>query len=233
VTVDTAPVAYLQRHLGGSRFFTLGPFAPNYGSYYALASLNVNDLPIPSAFQHYVSARLDRVVDPTVFVGNFGGGRSWFEPSPETELERNLAGYRAAGVKFVLTPPGQALPQSPGGFTLVFRSPSTWIYSLAGSQPYFTASAGCTVSARGSTGARVSCASPATLVRRETNLPGWTATVDGHAVPIRHVDGAFQAVSVPAGAHTIGFGYEPPYILWGVIALVLGCGWVVLGRRVV
>ena len=233
IQLDLSPVAYLKRHLGGSRFFTLGPLAPNYGSYFGLQSLNVNDLPIPTTFEHYVHARLDRVVDPTVFVGNYGGLRPAFAPSPEQELVRNLDGYRAAGVKYVLTPAGQRLPQSPRGFTLVFRSPSTWIYRLAGTEPYITTTGGCRVTASSSSSARVSCTTPATLVRRETNLPGWTATVDGRAVPIRGVDGAFQAISVPAGAHTIGFGYKPPYILWGVIALVLGCGWVVLGRRVV
>jgi Bacterial membrane protein YfhO len=233
VTVDTAPVAYLQRHLGSSRFFTLGPLAPNYGSYFGVGSLNINDLPIPSPFQHYVNARLDQVVDPTVFVGDYGGGRSWLRPSPEQELERNLAGYRAVGVKYVLTPAGQSLPRSGGAFKLVFRSPSTWIYALSGSEPYFTASPGCGVSAGGRASARVSCVSPSTLVRRETYLPGWSATVDGHAVPIRSTGGLFQAIPVPAGVHEVSFGYAPPYIVWGVIALVLGCGWLVLGRKLV
>ncbi len=233
VTVDTAPVAYLQRHLGSSRFFTLGPLAPNYGSYFGVGSLNINDLPIPSRFQRYVNARLDRVVDPTVFVGNFGGGRSWFGPSPEQELERNLAGYRAASVRYVLTPAGQTLPESQDGFMLVLRTPSTWIYTLSGSDPYFTASAGCAVSASGRTSARVSCSSPGTLIRRETNLPGWSATIDGRGVPIRTTGGLFQAIGMPAGAHTVNFGYEPPYILWSVVGLLLGCGWLLVGRRLI
>ena len=37
VQTDLRPVAFLQRHLGSSRFFTLGPFAPNYGSYFGTA----------------------------------------------------------------------------------------------------------------------------------------------------------------------------------------------------
>jgi hypothetical protein len=97
VRTDLAPVAFLQRHLGQSRFFTLGPLKPNYGSYFGIGSLNINDVPVPSPFADYVRARLDQVVDPTVFVGNLGGGRSPFAPSPRQELLRNLAGYRAAG----------------------------------------------------------------------------------------------------------------------------------------
>jgi hypothetical protein len=233
VPVDTAPVAYLRSHLGNSRLFTLGPLAPNYGSYFGVASLNINDLPIPSAFGRYIHARLDQVVDPTVFVGNYGG-QSFYAPSPVRELERNLAGYRAAGVKYVLTRAGHPLPQRPGAFRLVFRSPSTWIYELSGSEPYFTASAaGCTIGARGRTSARVSCTGPATLVRRETDLPGWRATVDGRRVAIGNSSGLFQAVRVPAGTHTVSFSYLPPYIVWGLVGLVLGCGVVALGRRVV
>jgi Bacterial membrane protein YfhO len=230
VTVDTAPVRYLRRHLGSSRFFTLGPVQPNYGSYFGVASLNINDLPIPSVFERYVRARLDQVVDPTVFVGNYGGGRSFLNPSPQLELERNLAGYRASGVSYVLTPAGQALPQSAATFTLVFRSPSTWIYALAGSEPYLTlADRSCRIAPRGRSSAHIACPTATTLVRRETDLPGWTATLDGHPVAIRGADGVFQAISVPAGPHEVRFSYAPPYIVWGLTGLVLGCGWLVLG----
>jgi hypothetical protein len=232
VQLDLSPAAYLQRHLGSSRFFTLGPLAPNYGSYFGLRSLNINDLPIPSAFQEYVHARLDQVVDPTVFVGNTGGGRPFLAVSPEQELERNLAGYRAAGVKYVLTPAGQALPQRPGGFTLVFRSPSTRIYRLAGTKPYFTTTgAACFVSPAGTSAARVRCPAPATLVRRETDLPGWSAAVDGRSVGVHSSDGLFQAIHIPAGTHQVRFSYLPPNIGLGLLGLIGGCAWLVLGPR--
>ena len=59
-----------------------------------------------------------------------------------------LAGYRAAGVAYVLTPRGQALPASPA-YKLVFRSPSARIYRVAGAAPYFTATnPGCRVTPR-------------------------------------------------------------------------------------
>jgi hypothetical protein len=112
---DLAPVAFLQQHLGPSRFFTLGPLQPNYGSYWGIGSLNINDVPVPSVFADYVHKHLDPVVDPTVFVGNYGGGRSLFEPSPMQELLKNLAAYRAAGVAYVLVPRGRPSPE-PGNF---------------------------------------------------------------------------------------------------------------------
>jgi hypothetical protein len=231
IQLDLSPVGYLKRHLGGSRFFTLGPLAPNYGSYFGLESLNINDLPIPSTLEHYVHARLDQVVDPTVFVGNYGGLRPVFAASPEQELERNLAGYRAAGVKYVLTPAGQALPQSPRGFTLVFRSPSTWIYRLAGAEPYITTTGGCRVTASDSSSARVSCPASAVLIRRETDLPGWSATVDGRGAGIHRNGGLFQSIRVPAGTHQVRFSYLPPNIGWGLLGLIGGCAWLVLGPR--
>jgi hypothetical protein len=232
VIVDTAPVAYLQRHLGSSRFFTLGPVAPNYGSYFGIGSLNINDLPIPNAFGSYVHTRLDQVVDPTVFVGNYGGGRPFFAPSPQQELERNLDGYREAGVKYVLTPSRQPLPQRSGSFTLVFRSPSTRIYELGGWKPYFTvAGNGCRSHPAGRSSVRTSCATATTLVRRETDLPGWSATIDGRPASIRRADGLFQAIRVPAGSHEVRFSYAPPYIVWGLVGLLLGCGWLVVGPR--
>ena len=230
VTVDGAPAAFLERHLGNSRFFTLGPLQPNYGSYYGISSLNINDIPIPSSVSTYIHDHLDRYVNPTVFVGNYGGGRPLFAPSPAKELVANLAGYRAAGVAYVLAPAGQRLPQSPGTFTLVARTPTTWIYHLAGAAPYFSAG-GCTAHSAGRDSVTVTCTHPSTLIRRETYLPGWSATVGGNAAPVHAFDGLFQAVSVPTGTHTVSFSYAPPFIVWGAIAFAAGV--IALGISVV
>jgi hypothetical protein len=227
IQTDLTPVAFLQRNLGLSRAVTLGPLQPNYGSYFGIGLLNVIDVPIPSAFSRYVHTRLDQAVDPTVFSGNLGG-RPFGSPTPQQELLRNLAGYRAAGVKYVLTPAGQQLP-SPN-FTLVDRGPSTWIYRLAGSAPYFTASdPRCTVTPEGRTAVRVACPGPAQLVRRETDLPGWSAEVDGRAVPVARADGLFQTVAVGQGSHRVTYSYAPPNVGWGAIAFIAGLVLLVLG----
>ena len=65
-TVDLAPVTYLRQHLGEGRFFTLGPISPDYGSYFGLASIAVDDFP-PKAYAAYVRTRLDPVVAFTGF----------------------------------------------------------------------------------------------------------------------------------------------------------------------
>jgi hypothetical protein len=221
VTIDQRPVAYLRRHLGDARFFTLGPIQPNYSSYFALASLDINDFP-PQAYANYVHARLDPVVNPTLFIGTFGGWRPVGQPGPERELMRHLSGYRAAGVRYVLSPTGYPLPQSSRTFRLVFRSSTTLIYRLAGAQSYFTAP-GCRISSSSRQSALVSCPRPATLVRRETWLQGWSAQLDGHPIAIRRIGGLFQAVSMPAGEHRISFSFAPPGIDWALLGLLGAC----------
>ncbi len=225
VTIDRAPVAFLQQHLGLQRFFTLGPLQPNYGAYWGVASLNVNDVPVPSSFVGYVHRRLDPVVNPWVFNGSYGGGRPPSAPSPLAELLANVAGYRAAGVSFVLAPPRLTVPFKP-----VFRSATTSIYRLPGAAPYFSAD-GCAVSASTRTAATVSCRAPTLLVRRETDLPGWSAAVDGRTVRVGRVDGLFQAVAVPAGSHRVRFSYSPPGLAWGACAFIVGLAWLVWPLR--
>jgi hypothetical protein len=219
VQLDLAPVRYLQRHLGYERFFTLGPVQPNYGSYFGISELNINELPVPQSFADYVHRRLDHVVDPTVLVGNFGGNRPATAPSPTQELVENLDGYRAAGVAYVLAPMGQVRPGP--AFTMVLRSPTTWVYRLAGTAPFFDAPR-CTVEAASRTTARVSCPAPTRLVRRETDYPGWSARIDGSVTPIRRVDGLFQAITVPAGSHRVTFAYAPSHIEWAYAAFAVG-----------
>ncbi len=218
VTIDAAPVAYLQRHLGSARFFTLGPVQPNYGSYFGISSLNVNDVPVPTAFAGYVASRLDQAVEPDVFVGDLGGGRPSSAPSPEAELLRNLDAYRAAGVAYVVTPPGRKLSAS---FTLVLRSPTAWIYHLARPAPLVSAP-GCAV-ASSAGAARLTCARRTLLVRRETALSGWHATLDGHPARLQTVDGLFQALPVGPGSHRVTFSYSPPHLDWAIAAFILGC----------
>jgi hypothetical protein len=183
--------------------------------------VNSNDNPTPGIFAHYVNAELDPYVSPSIFVGTYGGDRSRLVPSPTQELVGHLAGYRAAAVSYVLTPPGQLLPQSPSGLTLVARTASAWIYRLAGSAPFFDAP-GCRVKSEGWNSATVSCPTAARLVRRETDLPGWSATESGRRTPIARTAGLFQSVQVGAGTHRVRFSYSPPGILWGGLGVVAG-----------
>jgi hypothetical protein len=222
VTIDTAPAAFLQRHIGLSRFATLGPLQPNYGSYFGVRSVNTDDALLPKIFGTYVNEHLDPAISPLIFTGTLPGAPP--AATGKQELLTNLNGYRAASVRYVLAPEGLELPLGPNAFTIVFRSPTTLIYRLAGTSPYFTATnPACTAQAQSGESVRVSCPSPTTLVRRETYMPGWSAEVDGQARPVREFDGAFQAVTVGSGTHRVTFAFTPPGMEWALVGFAAGC----------
>jgi hypothetical protein len=52
-------------------------------------------------------------------------------------------------------------------------------------------------------------AAPSYLVLADTFDPGWSASLDGEAVPIRPAYVGFRAVFLPAGRHTVIFTYRP------------------------
>lgn len=83
--------------------------------------------------------------------------------------------------------------------------------------------------------------STATVVTDEQWDPGWTAQVDGRALPVRAVDGFFLGVDVPAGARQVTFRYEPVHARAGLaisgvavvigLLLAVGDGWPLRRRR--
>jgi hypothetical protein len=52
---------------------------------------------------------------------------------------------------------------------------------------------------------------PGFLVCSNTFYPWWLAEVDGKPAPILPAYGAFMAVRLPSGTHTIRWVYRPPY----------------------
>lgn len=224
ITVDTAPIAFLQRHQGLSRFATLGPLQPNYGSYFGLREINTEEAVLPSNFSTYVNTHLDSAVSPLSFNGV--GVSTPVADTATAQLLSNLDGYRAAGVRYVLTPVNLPLPVGRNAFTLVFRSPTTWIYRLNGTPAYFSSTnPSCSVRFTSGDSARVSCRTPTTLVRRETYMPGWSASVDGRTLPVQQHDGLFQAVTIGPGTHRVTFVFTPPHMDLAVLGFAAGCLW--------
>jgi hypothetical protein len=103
-TIDMAAIGFLRRNLGLERFYTLGPIAPNYGAYFGIASINHNYIPVPRLWVDWVIARLDRGIDPVLFIGYRRSDPN--QPSVAQELRRNLASYEEVGVKYVVAPAG-------------------------------------------------------------------------------------------------------------------------------
>ncbi|MFI5346104.1 MAG: YfhO family protein [Elusimicrobiota bacterium] len=59
---------------------------------------------------------------------------------------------------------------------------------------------------------------PGWLLLLDSWYPGWRATVNGAAAPVRRADYAFRAVAVPAGDSTVRFTYVP-FSFWIGLAL--------------
>ena len=221
--MDTAPTNFLHSHLGLDRFYSLGPILPNYGSYFADASLTVNDTPIPKLLEHRIVTKLDPNVNPVVFTGTTQVNATG--PTPGQELLAHLAAYSALSVKYIVTAASTALPTEADGIRLtrVFVDPTVAIYQLSVVAPFFSSSnRACRLTPVDVTRVDLSCSGPATVVRRELFMPGWTATDNGRPVAVHQVDGVFEAVTVGAGHHTLVFTFTPPYETLALIAFVLG-----------
>ena len=227
----TETVAWLQDNLGTYRFATLGPIQPNYGSYYRIASVNVNELPLPKSYTDYVAQHLDTNIIPFEFTGGYVAYRP--TPTPAQEFASHQAALEAVGVRYVLVgasgndptgspypPPGT--PPWPVGPRLVHTDALSQVWELPNPAPAFSlqgvpdggvATSSCRVVGHGWDAATVTCAHPTTLVRRVQYAPGWTADVGGTSVPVVRATsgppGLFQSVRVPAGTTTVGFTYLP------------------------
>jgi uncharacterized membrane protein YfhO len=65
-------------------------------------------------------------------------------------------------------------------------------------------------------------AEPAWAVLTEMGAPGWTAVVDGAAVPVRSADLLFCAAPLSAGHHRVVFEYRAPGARAGLALTVAG-----------
>jgi len=70
---------------------------------------------------------------------------------------------------------------------------------------------------------------PGTLTLSQVHYPGWRATVDGRAVPIKTVESALMGVGLDAGHHKIEFMFDPWTVKVGMIVSALGWGSLMVG----
>jgi hypothetical protein len=211
--VYPAPVEYLATHLGSARFVTVGPVPANYGSYFALSSINSNDIPQPKAYDKFSATELGL---PTQ------SGQAT-EPALADFLA-HVPAFEEAGVKFLLAPHGVVVPSQVVSAQLrpVLASPSGDLFELPHPSNTMTLSLpGCRVVSQSLDAATVACPHPATLLRRETFMPGWSASVDGKRVALRAA-GPFQVTRVPSGTSTVTFSFSPPFLTLALVAFGLG-----------
>jgi hypothetical protein len=228
-TVHLAGVRFLQDNLGLNRFATFGPIAPNYGSYFGIASITYNDLPAPSDWTRYINAHLDSNQDPIPGVSRHDPNG----PSAPDSLVANMNAYARIGVRYALVPGNIDAPpfeklraylaSAPNpGLKEVYRDEVMRILELPSPAPYFDAP-GCTVTPKDRDAAHVQCDAPSKLSRLELFMPGWRATVNGKETPIVRSAEIFQEIQLSAGNADIQFRFLPLHMKWAYLALLLGC----------
>jgi hypothetical protein len=223
VKLDTAPISFLQRHLGTYRFYSIGTIQPNYGSYFGLSSLDANDLPVPKLWATFLTHQLDPNASPPVFNGSNRTVATG--PTALAEFAQRLGAFEMVGVKYLVLPAGTALPTLPPtkALDIVFSDRTVQIYQLPSPRPmYSTLSGTCTIKLESTEHATVTCPSPQTLVRSELYMKGWSASLNGRAIDVSPYDDVLQQVRVPAGTSVITFTFTPPHVVLGYAAFLLG-----------
>lgn len=65
-------------------------------------------------------------------------------------------------------------------------------------------------------------------------FPGWSATLDGHSVPIQQIASVLPAIKVGPGTHTLSYTYAPSSVRSGAMLSALGLlaalAWLIIGR---
>jgi hypothetical protein len=219
ITVDQAPIAYLQEHEGQERYVSLGVLYPNWGSQYGLNALNAIDLPFPNTFAKFIAAQL---APDLAHEGQFITPRS---TAGQEEIANNFVAYEDASVKFLVLPSSTGLlaALTKLGVTRVFKDSSVAIYQMPDPRPFYSAtSKSCAVTSSNVASAQVSCTGEgSTIVRTELAMAGWHAFVNGQAVAVRVSDGVYQSITVPAGNSTVTFDFVPPHEQYALLAALL------------
>lgn len=224
ITVDTAPIAYLQSHQGEGRFLDLAVLYPNWGTYFDLYELSAIDLPFPKAYKDYIEDRLYPGLTP----GNqftVKGGMAGIV-ALEDQVVRHFSAYEAAGVKYLLM--NTRVPIDPRltrlGVRPVFSDAEglATIYAMPHPRAFLSTAGACTITSADPDHATLDCPHATTLTRLELSMKGWSATVNGTSVPITTTGGVYQSVAVPAGTSSVEFRFFPPHEHLGLAAGLVG-----------
>jgi hypothetical protein len=222
--LDTAPVKYLQAHLATSRFFSLGPIMPNYGSYYGIAAINTNDLPIATSWSNYISSRLDSNVTT---IGGFTGVNQTSPNgiTPIQALFKNINNYERVGVKYLVIFKGAFSAQQirNNGLKLAFSDSVYQIYRLPNPRPYYQIIKGkCRIEMAQLSSAILNCNRESIMSINELYMPGWMAKAGTKNLKVMKYGSLFQQIKLPKGQYDLAFNFEPKHIKFGEAVAVFG-----------
>ncbi|MGO9912469.1 MAG: hypothetical protein ACLPQS_15070 [Acidimicrobiales bacterium] len=249
--VDMKPVIWLRAHLGEARFYSLnsdpavgpeygGPIAPNYGSYFGLASADYLDIPDPLLYVNYVHDHLDAGAGSEFFGTIFG--RHAGSPSGLVELGKNVAAFESIGVRYIVAGAAIELASYVPSATRVYDDGLVAIWELPRPTSYYSTLEGsCRLTPDGFNEVVANCQGRAVVQREELGLAGWSVSVNGRGAALLPSHGSlFTSVTVGRGTSTVVWTYRPGHLrtgevlaLFGLILLVAPFGWLVVrrGRR--
>jgi hypothetical protein len=223
ITIDYAPITYLQTNQGQYRFLDFAVLYPNWGTYFGINELSDIDLPFPRSFKNLLEDQLDPGLTPgNQFVVKNGmiGVKHL-----EYEVANRFQAYENASVKYLLMPSAVVLNARlvKDGVTQVFRDSLATIYELPHPRAFFsTTNSSCTVTSTSDNQATVDCPSPSKLIRTELSMKGWKAFVNGKQETIVTKDHVYQQIEVPAGTSTVTYSFSPPHERDALIVGFLG-----------
>ncbi|MGA7834290.1 MAG: hypothetical protein WCA31_03700 [Acidimicrobiales bacterium] len=223
ITIDYAPIHFLQTNQGEERFLDFAVLYPNWGTEFGINELSDLDLPFPRSFKNM----LENQLDPGLTPGNqfvVKGGMIGVEHL-EYELAQHFKVYEDASVKYLLIPSSVVLSARlvKLGVTQVFRDSLATIYELPHPRSFFsTANSTCTITSTSDDEATVDCPRPTKLLRTELSMKGWRAYVNGKQETIVTRDHVYQQISVPAGTSTVTYSFSPPHARDALIVGALG-----------
>ena len=126
---DAAPIRYLQSHAGTGRMVSLGPLDFNLPNRYDIASINYSALPAPALWTDYLAAHLFPQADLSTYSGA--------QPGQRDALRERLAAYKAIGVRYVVTTPGDNFFWAKQ-FQPIYTAPRNFIQDLVPGGPDLT-----------------------------------------------------------------------------------------------
>lgn len=223
ITIDYAPIQFLQHNQGQDRFVDFAVLTPNWGTQYGLNELSAIDLPFPRAFKDFIEKDLYPGLNP----GNqflIKGGMTGII-AMESEVAKHLHAYENASVKYLLMPSSVIInPElTTLGVKEVFHDALATIYELPHTRGFFSSSSSCTITSTNDNQATVNCPrTGATLTRTELSMTGWKATVNGKATPITTANGVYQQVALPKGTSTVDYSFFPSHERYAILLGILG-----------
>jgi hypothetical protein len=211
--LDQRLVTFLQANTGFARVYSLDRFAPNYGTYYRLATINYEEPMVSQTWANEVTTRLDPYARSPFYFLQQRIDASPGHPSREDILAANPTPFEDLGLRYVIDRPGRmerAFASRRERPLVVYHDDVASIYRMPAEKPYAEAPH-CRLTLASRDDIEATCSRPSRLVRRELYYPDWSASVNGAPSPVHAYATLFEQVALPRGDSSVRFRFAPAH----------------------